>query len=408
MSASFLAACGLRAVDASTRRGEAAACSLADASAVTSTRTLFVGGLPLDAVDSDLAALFSAFGIVESSPVVLHRGTDRSRGFGFVTFAAPGAATAALNARHELRGKQLALRAAEAHNPDWVRPVRVRRRKRLLSPGVVWLEHFFDDAEQRLLADVALAAGHPEGVVDVTEAGFLAKESERSDFYVPSYAAEGDRTGAGVARELKLFMCTLGRHWDVRTGRYESTRTDHDNKPVAPLPTELLAAAQRALVAARHVLVDAADGDEAAGAWARADFDIGIVNAYDRAGRLGLHQDTDESSESIAAGTPVVSLSFGDTALFEFVEMETLRAHEAARHVDGRSAAAGAHLGASELEALPRKTVKLGSGDVLVFGGESRLVYHGVSKIIPHSCQTRPWNSHGLKRGRLNVTLRQF
>ena len=51
MSASFLAACGLRAVDASTRRDEAAACSLADALAVTSTRTLFVGGLPLDAVE---------------------------------------------------------------------------------------------------------------------------------------------------------------------------------------------------------------------------------------------------------------------------------------------------------------------------------------------------------------------
>ena len=63
---------------------------------------------------------------------------------------------------------------------------------------------------------------------------------------------------------------------------------------------------------------------------------------------------------------------------------------------------------AAELDALPRQTVKLGGGDALIFGGDARLVYHGVRKVLPHSCQTRPWNSHGVRRGRLNVTLREW
>ena len=33
-------------------------------------------------------------------------------------------------------------------------------------------------------------------------------------------------------------------------------------------------------------------------------------------GRLGMHQDKDESHESLRAGIPVVSFSFGDTAEF--------------------------------------------------------------------------------------------
>ena len=65
-------------------------------------------------------------------------------------------------------------------------------------------------------------------------------------------------------------------------------------------------------------------------------------------------------------------------------------------------------LSASELESLPRKSVKLSSGDVLVFGGPSRMIYHGVRRILPHSCKVKPWNSYGVKRGRLNLTLREY
>ena len=44
--------------------------------------------------------------------------------------------------------------------------------------------------------------------------------------------------------------------------------------------------------------------------------DICLINFYQGDGRMGLHQDKDESAESIAAGLPVVSLSVGDAARF--------------------------------------------------------------------------------------------
>ena len=41
--------------------------------------------------------------------------------------------------------------------------------------------------------------------------------------------------------------------------------------------------------------------------------DICIVNFYNDTGRLGLHQDKDESRSSIEKGLPVISISIGDT-----------------------------------------------------------------------------------------------
>ena len=87
------------------------------------------------------------------------RSTQKSRGFGFVTFERANAAAAALAApQHELRGAQLALRVAQSHDPQWTPPVRVRRRRRQLSDGVVWLENFFSEEEQRALRDKVCAA----------------------------------------------------------------------------------------------------------------------------------------------------------------------------------------------------------------------------------------------------------
>ena len=48
------------------------------------------------------------------------------------------------------------------------------------------------------------------------------------------------------------------------------------------------------------------------------DADLCILNYYDAEGRMGLHQDKDESAASLAAGVPVVSVSIGDTARFLF------------------------------------------------------------------------------------------
>ena len=90
--------------------------------------------------------------------------------------------------------------------------------------------------------------------------------------------------------------------------------------------------------------------------------DICLINWYGDDGRMGLHQDKDESRESIDAGVPVVSVSLGDTARFLF---------GGTRRRD------------------PVESFLLESGDVFVFGGPSRLRYHGVTRIIPGTAPAR-------------------
>ena len=41
-----------------------------------------------------------------------------------------------------------------------------------------------------------------------------------------------------------------------------------------------------------------------------------LVNFYEPAGSLGMHQDKDESPGVIKAGVPVISISIGDAADF--------------------------------------------------------------------------------------------
>lgn len=99
------------------------------------------------------------------------------------------------------------------------------------------------------------------------------------------------------------------------------------------------------------------------------DPDCCLINHYGPGARMGLHQDRDEADFS----WPVLSVSLGDDALFRIGG--TTRG--------GRTA-----------------SVWLSSGDVVVLGGESRLVYHGVDRI-------RPGTSRLLEgAGRLNLTCR--
>ena len=95
-----------------------------------------------------------------------------------------------------------------------------------------------------------------------------------------------------------------------------------------------------------------------------------LVNRYHDRARLGLHQDRDEVDRE----APVVSVSLGDTAVFRI---------GGTRRKD------------------PTRSLKLASGDVLVFGGPARLVYHGVDRILPGSSRLLPGG------GRINLTLRR-
>jgi alkylated DNA repair protein (DNA oxidative demethylase) len=95
-----------------------------------------------------------------------------------------------------------------------------------------------------------------------------------------------------------------------------------------------------------------------------------LINVYSADARMGLHQDKDE--HDLAA--PVVSLSLGDTALFR---------------VGGLTRGG------------PTNSVRLASGDAIVLGGEGRLAFHGVDRILPGTSTLLP------EGGRINLTLRR-
>ena len=203
-----------------------------------------------------------------------------------------------------------------------------------MAPGAWYLRRYLSDAEQIAIAAECLELG-------AHEAGF----------YTPIVRGE---------HPMSVKMLCLGRHWNARTYTYEDVRSDVDGRPVPALPSDL------AHIAAR------------AGRAAGFDFlpDLCIVNWYTASSRMGLHQDKDESRESLEAGAPVVSLSIGDGARFLFGGLKRKD---------------------------PVEKLLLESGDVFVFGGESRLRYHGVTRILPG---TGPADL-GFE-GRLNLTFRQY
>jgi alkylated DNA repair protein (DNA oxidative demethylase) len=160
--------------------------------------------------------------------------------------------------------------------------------------------------------------------------------------------------------KMHVRMLCLGRHWNGKTYEYEDTRTDFDGLAAPPLPDQFTVLAREIAAAVGMTLVP----------------DLCILNYYDAEGRMGLHQDKDETERSIAAGVPVVSVSLGDTARFLFGGL---------RRRD------------------PVEARLLESGDAFVFGGPARLRYHGVSRIIPGTAPPEV----GLT-GRFNLTFRQY
>ena len=204
----------------------------------------------------------------------------------------------------------------------------------LLGPGAYHFPRYLSLERQRALADECRAL--LDGDVPA---------------YVPVVRGGG---------KMHVRMLCLGRHWNGLTYRYEPMRSDFDRLPAPPLPESFRRLAAEIAAAAGMTL----------------DADIAILNSYEADGRMGLHQDKDESPDSIAAGHPVVSISLGDTARFLFGGLKRRE---------------------------PIESMPLESGDVFVFGGPSRLRYHGVSRIIPGTAPRELQLA-----GRFNITFRQF
>ncbi len=100
------------------------------------------------------------------------------------------------------------------------------------------------------------------------------------------------------------------------------------------------------------------------------DPDACLINYYDAQAKMGAHQDRDE----IDFSAPIVSVSLGDACRF--------------RH-------------GGILRGAPAETIRLELGDVLVFGGPARKMFHGVDRIFSGTSTLLS------PPGRINLTLRK-
>jgi DNA oxidative demethylase len=212
-------------------------------------------------------------------------------------------------------------------------------------------------AEPRAPAEVLPGAVHVPDWLDLDAQRALVADFRR--WARPPAGLRHPRMPTGQLMSVQA-VC-LGWHWQPYG--YSRTADDTDGAPVKPLPASLVALARAAVGAAYGE-----DGPEAA-AFAP---DAAIVNLYGPGARLGLHQDGEEP-----AAAPVVTISLGDTCTFRMAG------------VDRRTG--------------PFTDVELRSGDLLVFGGPTRRIFHGVPKVAPG---TAPDNL-GLPPGRLSITIRE-
>jgi alkylated DNA repair protein (DNA oxidative demethylase) len=216
-------------------------------------------------------------------------------------------------------------------------------------------------APPRQLAFGIPVSSQPEVLLPgaVKIAGWLDLDAQRSlaaefrQWALPPAGLRHPRVPSGNLMSVQS-VC-LGWHWEPYA--YSRTADDTDGSPVKPLPDDL-ANLGRAAVA------------DAFGAVSYAP-DAAIVNLYRPGARLGLHLDGEEPSDA-----PVVTISLGDSCVFRF-------------------AGVGRRNG-------PFTDVELRSGDLLVFGGPSRRIYHGVPKVLDG---TGP--DLGLPPGRVSITLRE-
>ena len=98
--------------------------------------------------------------------------------------------------------------------------------------------------------------------------------------------------------------------------------------------------------------------------------DACLINFYDEQARMGAHQDRDEADFS----APILSVSLGDSCRFRY---------------------------GGDARRDPSESIRLDSGDILVFGGPARRMFHGVDRILPKTSTLLD------PPGRINLTLRR-
>ncbi|KAL4560355.1 hypothetical protein LXL04_032505 [Taraxacum kok-saghyz] len=219
----------------------------------------------------------------------------------------------------------------------------------ILRPGMVIIKGYISSDDQVKMVKTCRELGIGDG-----------------GFYQPGYS-----DGA----KLHLKMMCLGRNWDPQSSQYVDTRPTDNSKP--PKIPDYFHDMVKKAIQVSNVHIQKNKGKTIPSMLP----DICIVNFYTKGGKLGLHQDKDESRESLNRGLPVVSFSIGANAEFLYGDERDIEKAE---------------------------KVKLESGDVLIFGGESRHIFHGVPSIDPDSASKSLLEATDLLPGRLNLTFRQF
>jgi len=212
---------------------------------------------------------------------------------------------------------------------------------------------FGDELLSRPRREIAPGAVHVPGWLSLEQQAWIAARfREWAEGPVPLRAAKIR------GHEMSVKTVCLGWHWQPY--KYTRDATDVNGRRVLPFPDWLVRVGRLAVA-------------EACGPDAAADYtpDTALVNYYDASARMGMHQDKDEVSLK-----PVVSLSIGESCQFRF--------------------------GNAEGRGRPYEDLVLESGDLFVFGGQSRLAFHGVTKVLPG---TAPQGC-GVDSGRINITLR--
>ena len=197
----------------------------------------------------------------------------------------------------------------------------------VIAPGVNYFPGFLDRAAQAALRNEVLA------ILSLA----------------PLFRPRMPRTGKPFS--VRMSNCgPLGWVSDEAGYRYQPTHPE-TGRPWPAMPPSLLAAFA--------AIAPDAPPPEAC-----------LINVYDPAARMGLHQDRDEEEPT----APVVSLSLGDTALFRVGGLQ-------------RNA--------------PTRSFRLASGDAMSLAGKGRLAFHGVDRIIAGSSTLLA------QGGRVNLTLRR-
>jgi alkylated DNA repair protein (DNA oxidative demethylase) len=214
-----------------------------------------------------------------------------------------------------------------------------------IGPGVGHLGDYFEIMLSDCSSGLRLISGYLDRPAQEALAAAIEEVLEDAPFYTPRMPR------SGKPLSVRMTNCgPLGWVSDEAGYRYQPTHPE-TGRPWPPMPRMLLDAWQD--------LAGYPHPPEAC-----------LVNFYGPTARMDLHQDRDE--QDFAA--PVLSLSLGDTCLFR---VGGLRRND------------------------PTRSVQLKSGDALLLGGDERLAFHGVDRILPG---TSTLLAQG---GRINLTMRR-